>query len=178
MVQTPRLEVRRDRVTAPGGVPIEYDWVQVPDQVRVAALVSGRILVVEQDHYLVGPMLQLPGGGVEPGEDARTCAQRELREETGYHGGRWHCSGHLFPVPGLSPMRVHLWRARDPRPGPQDLEPAEQDLRVHALTPAQAVAAIRSGRVRCAPSAVLILQVAEAAGVSPAGTRGRRAPAG
>lgn len=83
----PHFQVRRDEVTGPDGRRGGYDWVQAPDQVRVAALVEGQLLLVEQYHYLAGALWQLPGGSVDPDDDALTAARRELAEETGYHGG-------------------------------------------------------------------------------------------
>jgi ADP-ribose diphosphatase len=159
--RTRRLEVWRDRVVNPSGSPVEYDWVGTDDQVRVAAIIADRILVVEQYHYLVGPLLQLPGGRVEPDEEALASAKRELAEETGYRGGRWSSRGALYPLPGLTAMRVHLWIARSPRPGPSSPEPGEHDLRVHELRLSEAASAVAAGRVRCAPSAALILLAAK-----------------
>jgi 8-oxo-dGTP pyrophosphatase MutT (NUDIX family) len=158
--ETRRLRVSRDKVINPSGCEIDYDWVAAGDQVRVAALVADRILVVEQHHYLAGRLLQLPGGRIEPEEGALASAKRELAEETGYRGGRWTSRGSLFPLPGLTPARVHLWIARNPRPGEPNLEPGEHDLQVHELRLSEAVAAVAAGRIRCAPSATLILLAA------------------
>jgi ADP-ribose pyrophosphatase len=155
-----RLRVHADQVLNPSGAQVDYDWVETDDQVRVAALVADRILVVEQHHYLAGPLLQLPGGRVEPHEDVLASAKRELAEETGYRGGRWSNRGFFYPLPGLTKMRVHLWMVRNPRPGPPSLEPGEYDLRVHEIPIAKAAAAVAAGRVRCAPSAALILLAA------------------
>jgi ADP-ribose pyrophosphatase len=150
----------RDQVINSSESPVDYDWIETDDQVRVAAIVDDRILLVEQHHYLVGPLLQLPGGRVEPEEAVLASAKRELAEETGYRGGRWTSRGALFPLPGLTTMRVHLWVARNLRPGPSSLEPGEGDLRVHELRLSAAVSAVASGQIRCAPSAALILLVA------------------
>ena len=85
MYATSRLVAYRDEITLPDGRPGHYDWVRVPDLVRVVALVDGRLLMIEQYHYLTGPMWQLPGGGVDPDDqDSGAAARRELAEETGY----------------------------------------------------------------------------------------------
>ncbi|MEU9331729.1 NUDIX domain-containing protein [Streptomyces sp. NPDC048290] len=160
LITTPHFTAQRDEVTRPDGARGRYDWVAAPDQIRVAALVGDGILVVEQHHYLAGQLWQLPGGSVDP-EDAgpRAAAERELAEETGYRGGEWHDHGHLYPLPGLTACRVHLWRTTGPLPGPASPEAVEADLRVRHVPLAEAVRAVRDGRLRCAPSAALVLAV-------------------
>ncbi|MGW6011684.1 NUDIX domain-containing protein [Streptomyces sp. NPDC055210] len=155
------LTAYRDEVTLPDGRAGHYDWVDVADQVRVAALVDGCLLVVEQYHYLSGPMWQLPGGSVEPDdEDSGTAARRELAEETGYFGGDWSKQGAPQPLPALTPARVHLWRATGLTPGTATPDPFETDLRIHHIPLEEALSAVRDGRIACAASAALVLAVA------------------
>ncbi|WP_369214077.1 NUDIX domain-containing protein [Streptomyces flavofungini] len=165
LVSGEHFGVCRDEVTRPDGARGRYDWVEMPDQVRIAAVVDGCLLLVEQYHYLAGRLWQLPGGAVDPGDDsARAAARRELAEETGYRDGTWTSHGHLFPLPGLTPARVHLWRADHLVPGAARPEPGEADLRVHHVPLADAVRAARDGRMPCAPSAALVMTVASAPG--------------
>lgn len=156
----PHLRVHRDQVIGPDGHTRGYDWVETSDQVRVAAVVDNRLLLIEQHHYLTGRSLQLPGGGVDGPESDQEAARRELREETGYRDGTWSPLGYLYPLPGLSPVRVHLWRASDLSAGAADPEPGEEDLRLVRLHLRDAVRAVRDGSIRCAASATLVLNVA------------------
>jgi ADP-ribose pyrophosphatase len=164
---TPRLSVYRDEVVRPDGKADQYDWVEVPDQVRVAALVGNGLLVIDQHHYLSGRMLQLPGGSIDPNEDDHQAARRELLQETGYRGGVWSSHGHLFPLPGVSPVKVHLWSARGLIAGPPKRDSAEADLRVVRLSLAEAVQAVRGGGMKCAASAFLILIMVGVGGGQP-----------
>jgi len=157
-----RLRVHRDEVVRPDGQIGSYDWVDVPDQVRVAAFLGTDLVLIDQHHYLVGRTLQLPGGNVEQHEDAHTAAQRELWQETGCHGGSWASHGELVPLPGLSPSKVHLWSASDLTPGNAEPEPSEADLRVVRVSLADAHVAVLDGRVGCAASAALILALPRA----------------
>jgi 8-oxo-dGTP diphosphatase len=57
-----------------------------PDIPCVGAIVrhsDGRILVIQRDHPPAEGRWSLPGGRVEPGEDAEAAVVREVREETG-----------------------------------------------------------------------------------------------
>ncbi|MEU3958093.1 NUDIX hydrolase, partial [Streptomyces achromogenes] len=127
----------------------------------VQELVDGQLLLIEQYHYLAGALWQLPGGSVDADDDsALTAARRELAEETGYHGGTWTDHGFLHPLPGLTDCRVHLWRVDHPSSGPTAAEPSEADLKVLRVPLPEAAAAVREGRLRCAPSAALVLSLA------------------
>ena len=49
---------------------------------------EGKILMVRQYRNAVdSDTLEIPAGGLNPGEDNRTCAIRECEEETGYKAG-------------------------------------------------------------------------------------------
>jgi ADP-ribose pyrophosphatase len=158
-----------DEVIRPDGSHGKYDWVEMSDQVRVAALVDNKILLIEQHHYLVGRTLQLPGGQIERNETDQEAARRELGEETGYRGGVWQRFGAVYPLPGLTTAQVHLWQARDLTAGPPEPEPYESDLEVRSMSVEAAVSAVRTGAIACAASATLILALA-AAGCRSAGS--------
>src|SRR5262245_59791281 len=147
----------RDQVRRPDGKVGSYDWVSVPDQVRVAALFGNSLLLVDQYHYLIGPTLQLPGGSLEEGELSEEAARRELQQETGYAGGVWTSHGRLSPIPGLTPSRVHIWSAQDLAAGPTMPDSSERDLRTLLVPLDSARRAVLAGRVLCAASAALIL---------------------
>jgi 8-oxo-dGTP pyrophosphatase MutT (NUDIX family) len=87
-----RCEVHRVRVPARAGSgapdTIIDDWLWQDERSSVNVLVhleaDDRYLLFEQSKYgLARPMLALVGGLVNPGEDPRVCAARELLEETG-----------------------------------------------------------------------------------------------
>lgn len=85
------------------------DWVNV-----VALDAEGRSLMIRQFRFGVGyNTLETPGGMVDPGEDSKTAAARELLEETGYTSDSWHYLGAVEPNPAFHNHLCHHWLARD-----------------------------------------------------------------
>jgi ADP-ribose pyrophosphatase len=73
---------------------------------------DGRVTLVRQERPAVGgAVLELPAGGVEEGESPLESARRELREETGLHGGEWVEAATFYSTPGYCDERIHLFLA-------------------------------------------------------------------
>lgn len=122
--------VRVDEVALPDGRVVQREVVEHPGAVVVAALDRhDRLTLVRQYRHPVGGyLLELPAGGLEPGEEPAECAARELREEAGWAAGRLDHIGSFFSSPGFVREELHAFLARDlvavpPRPDDdEDLE--------------------------------------------------------
>ncbi|WP_293788159.1 tetratricopeptide repeat protein, partial [uncultured Aeromicrobium sp.] len=81
--------VRRDTYRLPDGSESDWDVLEQRDTVAVVAFTTaGTVLVFEQ--FRVGPaapIVELPGGLIDPGESALVAGARELAEETGFAAG-------------------------------------------------------------------------------------------
>ncbi len=105
--------VRVDRVEFPGGREARLDIVEHHGSIAVVPVdEQARILFVRQyRHAAGGELLELPAGTLEPGEDPRTCAGRELREETGQGARNLVRIGGFFLAPGYSTEFMHIFLA-------------------------------------------------------------------
>jgi ADP-ribose diphosphatase len=108
-----------------------YEIADTPDAVAIVALDGeGSIVLVRQQRVATGgKLLELPAGLVDEGEALLPAAQRELREETGLHGGRWRELSSFWSSPGFVNERVTVFAAEGLAEG--EPEPDEgEDLEV------------------------------------------------
>ncbi|MCB9423327.1 MAG: NUDIX hydrolase [Ardenticatenaceae bacterium] len=108
-------------------------------------------------------ILELPAGTRGWDENWLACAQRELREETGYRAETFTFLGEVWPAPGLSNelMRLYLAVGLQPDPLPQD---ADEEIEVAAMPLADLVVMTGDGRIRDAKSIIGILRAAQQPG--------------
>ena len=78
-----------DEVALPDGRRCELEMIRHPGAAAVVPIdADGNVILVKQYRYAVdGWLLEVPAGKLDPGEPARTCAAREVEEETGYKVG-------------------------------------------------------------------------------------------
>jgi 8-oxo-dGTP pyrophosphatase MutT (NUDIX family) len=104
-------------------------------------------------------LLEVPAGLLDvEGEDALTCAERELAEETGYVAHATSFLGGLYMSPGTTDEYVHffLTTARDEPTGVP-----EEGIEVVRRPFVEMVAAARDGRVRDAMTTIALVLAAE-----------------
>jgi ADP-ribose pyrophosphatase len=93
----------------------------------VAVDKTGHVVLVRQDRVPAGGrLLELPAGGVDDGESPLEAARRELREETGLHGGDWVEAATFFTTPGFCDEKMHLFIATDLEQGEADPQGGEE----------------------------------------------------
>ncbi len=109
------VNVRRDKARLLDGRITNREVVEHPGGVAVFALdEENRVTLVRQFRYPMGEtVLELPAGKLEPGEDPREGALRELAEETGLEPKTFLSMGESFSSPGIFAEKIHLFFARD-----------------------------------------------------------------
>ena len=142
------LQVMRDSVKLPDGSLATREYVVHSGAVMVVALLDdGRLLLERQFRYpMQAVMLEFPAGKFDPGETSLACAQRELREETGYSAREWAKAGVLHPVISYSTEFIDIWFARGLTPGQRKLDDGEF-LDVFTSTAAELLAWCANGQV-------------------------------
>jgi len=146
------LKAWRDTVRLPDGRSASREYIEHPGAVVIIALHEGedgqtRIVLERQYRYPVGQvMTELPAGKLDPGEDPLRCAQRELREETGYTARQWARAGQMHLAIAYSTEVIHIFFARELQAGPRQLDEGEF-LDVFTATPAQAMAWCEQGLI-------------------------------
>ena len=109
------VKLRLDAVEVPGGAHAKREVVEHPGGVGIVPVdAEGNVLLVHQFRYPLGRVvLEIPAGKLEPGEDHRITAIRELSEEVGVEAGKLTYLGHAFASPGFSNESIHLYLAED-----------------------------------------------------------------
>jgi ADP-ribose pyrophosphatase len=121
------LKVRRDEIRLPNGKTAWREHVVHPGAVMIVPIADdGRLIVERQHRYpLDRVLLEFPAGKLDPNETTLHCAQRELREETGFRAREWAYAGRMHNAPAYSNEFIEVWLARGLVAGPQQLDDGE-----------------------------------------------------
>ena len=132
-------------------------------------LPDGRILLVKQYRRAVNEVLvEIPAGTLEPGEEPKACAFRELEEETGYRAGRLERITSLALAPGYSSEIIHIYLAEnlvESHAHPEE----DESITLLKVGLDEAVEMIRRGEIRDAKTvAAVLLYLLERGRLNPA----------
>jgi ADP-ribose pyrophosphatase len=138
----------------------DYEVIHKHDAVAIVPVTpDGDVVLVRQFRPPVrDELLEVPAGLLDiEGEDALTCAERELFEETGHRSRDAAFLGGTYVSPGFTDEYMHLfWTWTDGEP---EGEP-EEGIEVVRLPLHRAIASAREGKVRNATTALALLLVA------------------
>lgn len=107
------LRMDRDTVRLPNGVEATREVVRHPGAVGIIPFKGDELILVRQYRYPIEQVtLEIPAGKLDSGEEPLVCAERELREETGYRGTLEHIIS-IYTTPGFTNEVIHLYKATD-----------------------------------------------------------------
>ncbi len=157
----PVFDVVRDTIRFPDGDQFDRFVVRPPGAVGLIVIADNddeRWLLVRQYRHPAGAeLLEVPAGGIEPGESPRQTAAREVREETGFAAGSLEPIGGSWMVPGWGDEFMHYFVARqlhhDPLPQDDD-ERLSEPIR---MTLEEVEAAVDDGTIVDAKTLVALL---------------------
>ena len=135
----------------------DYEVLRVHDAAAVLPITpAGDVVLVRQLRPPVRQVLtEIPAGTLDiDGEDALSCAARELFEETGYRHDAIEFLGGCYASAGSSDEYVHLFWART-KAQPEGAPEVGIEVRTEPFD--AMVAAARAGRVRDAKTALALL---------------------
>jgi ADP-ribose pyrophosphatase len=108
------VKLRVDTVRIPDGRETTREIVEHADCIGVVVVDGANVLLVRQ--YRKPPekeLLEIPAGGIDPGETPEEAVKREMQEETGYLPRKLVKLGGYYLAPGYSTEYLHLYLATD-----------------------------------------------------------------
>lgn len=149
----PVFGLRRDEVLEPTGVRTTREVITHPGSVVVLPVLPDRriVLIRQYRHATRQFMWELVAGRMEPGENPRKAAARELIEETGYRARRFRIFLDIFPTPGFLEERMFILLAEGLTPGEAEPEDDEKIVSL-AFTRNELQQMIQRGKLRDAKS--------------------------
>ena len=142
------FELVSENYTLDNGVTSEMDFIQHPGAAAMVPMINPAevILIKQYRHAIRESIWEIPAGTLDPDESPRTCAGRELAEETGYSAADWHQLGIITPLPGYSNEWITIFLASGLKAVAQNLDKDEL-LKVHQIKFASALQMILTGEI-------------------------------
>jgi len=144
-----------ETVTLPNGATVELEVVRHPGAAAIVPMKDERTVILIRQFRLAagGFIYEIPAGKLQPGEDPRLCAERELEEEIGYRAGTIERLETFFTAPGFTDEIMHLFKATGLTKTSQKLD-HDEVLEVIEIPIEKAISQIRDGTIRDAKTIV------------------------
>jgi ADP-ribose pyrophosphatase len=152
-----------DEVRFPDGSVGELEMVRHPGASAVVPFLNDpagedpQVLLIRQYRYAAeGYLYEIPAGRLNPGEDPRQCAMRELKEETGCTAERMEQLYTMFTTPGFTDEKIHLFMATGLTVGETKHE-ADEFLELQPMLLSRALQMVELGEIQDAKTALGLL---------------------
>ncbi len=155
-----------DTVRFPDGSSGDLEMIRHPGAAAILPFLSDpdggdpQILLIRQYRYAAGGYVyEVPAGRLDPGEDPKDCARRELLEETGCRAQSVKYLTTIFTTPGFTDEKIHLFMATGITAGTAKPE-SDEFMELQPRTVSQALRMIQAGEIQDAKTIVTILYAA------------------
>lgn len=153
------ITVRKDKAQLEDGTVADRELVVHSGGVCVVPLTEdNKVIMVRQFRYAFGePLLEIPAGKLEAGEEHYSAAMRELNEETGASCDALEYLGVCYPSVAYLTEKIHMYLARDLRFGKAKLDEGEF-LDVTELPLEEAVQMVLDNKIPDAKTQIALLK--------------------
>lgn len=153
------ITVRKDKAELEDGTVAPRELVIHSGGVCVVPLTDdNKVIMVRQFRYAFGePLLEIPAGKLEKGEDHRSAALRELEEETGAKCTSFEYLGVCYPSVAYLTEKIHMYLARGLSFGKAHLDEGEF-LDVLTVSLDEAAEMVMRGEIPDAKTQIAILK--------------------
>lgn len=156
------LTLFQDQIEFSNGTRGTYAWAERLNGVLIAVVSSGKILLQREFRYVIGEFSwEIPGGGVDDGEDHKSAAIRELREETGIVVSNLVKLGEFYPLNSFNTEKGHVFLAQvqNEKSSTSNTEVSEEITEQKFFSFEDALEMIDSGEINDAMTANIIQMV-------------------
>ena len=149
------IDLKLETVTLPNGHTVDLELIHHPGATAIVPMKDDEtvLLIRQYRHAAGGYILEIPAGKLDPGEDPRECAARELEEEIGFRAAALESLISFYSTPGFTDEVIYLFKATGLTSGRQNLG-RDEVLDVIELPLERAIAQIGDGTIRDAKTII------------------------
>ncbi len=154
------LKLNVDTVALPNGRTTTLEILRHPGASAVVPLKEdGTVILIRQLRHATGGFIyEIPAGKLDPAEDPKACAARELEEEVGYRAGHMELLTSIWTAPGFTDEVIHIYLGTSLQKGQQRLD-HDEVLEIVEWPLEKAIQKIQDGTIRDAKT-IIGLQMA------------------
>ena len=152
-----------DVVRYPDGSTGELEMIRHPGASAIVPFLSDptgedpQVLLIKQYRYAAsGYLYEVPAGRLDAGEDPKSCAARELKEETGCTAETIEYLTTIFTTPGFTDEKIHLFMATGLTVGETKHE-ADEFLELQPMLLSRALEMIQAGEIQDGKTVIALL---------------------
>jgi len=141
------ISVYTGKKKIPGGRTAYFEEVKHPGAALIVPFFGDKIIFIRQYRGVIGRYIwELPAGTLAPGEGPKTCARRELEEETGFRAAAVEKIGSIYTTPGFCDEKITIYRA-ECRPKGKVKRDTDEVIRTRLLTRKEARVLFEKGAI-------------------------------